>query len=158
MSRSRRASAPVFFAPSHPQWRLVNLSTVRARQVRVTMIGVAVLLALRHLALALSESVDADAAYQMALRGLGAFCVAFALVAALWRAAKTDCGSEDVLGPRVSGPRDWYGLLRLLLATAAVAILIAVAAGLIFRGLLRRTSLLGWRSRLHRFDAHHSRR
>ncbi len=118
------------FAPSHPQWRLVDLSTVRARQVRVAMIAVASLLALRHLALSLGESVGADLFYQSAIRGLGAFCVALAIIAALWRAAKTDCGSEEVLGPRVSGPRDWYGILRIFLWMAAVAIIVAVAAGL----------------------------
>ena len=69
---------------------------------------------------AISRSVSAKASaptssIRSAIRGLGAFCVALAIIAALWRAAKTDCGSEEVLGPRVSGPRDWYGILRILL-------------------------------------------
>ncbi|HEY1736801.1 MAG TPA: DUF3772 domain-containing protein [Methylovirgula sp.] len=118
------------FAPSHPQWRLVNLPDLRARQIRVAMVAVAVLIALRHIALSLCESVGADLSYQAALRGLGALFVALAIIAALWRAGQTDCGSEEVLGPRVSGPRDWYGIERILLWIAALVIVVAAIAGL----------------------------
>ncbi len=116
-------------APVHANWRLVSLSNERCRQARDAMIAVAVLLAVSQLVAALCETISADAAYQAALSGIIAFCVALAIMAALWRAGATECSPDDMLGPRVTTSRDWYGILRILLWIAAVAVVIAVAAG-----------------------------
>ena len=116
-------------APAHMNWRLVSLGAERCRQARDTMIAVAILLGVSHLVTAFCETIGVDAAYQAALSGIFAFCVALAIMAALWRAGTTECGSDDILGPRVTQSRDWYGILRILLWIAAVAIVIAAAAG-----------------------------
>ncbi len=120
-------------APAHGNWRLIDLSDERCRQARTAIVTVAVLVALGHLIISLCQTIGADEAYQAALRGMAALCVALVIVAALWRARATECGPEEILGPRVTASRDWYGILRILLWIAAVGILVAVVAG--FMGL-----------------------
>ncbi|MGP8193297.1 MAG: DUF3772 domain-containing protein [Methylovirgula sp.] len=120
-------------APAHANWRLIDLSDERCKQARTAILAVAVLVAVSHLIISLCKIIGADETYQAALRGIAAVCVAVAIVAALWGARATECGPGETLGPRVTTTRDWYGILRILLWIAAVAIIVAVVAG--FMGL-----------------------
>ena len=87
------------------------------------------LLALSQLIGSLGDATGADAAYLAAIRGTMALFIAITIIVALWRAGTYECGSEDILGPRLDGTRDWYGILRFLLWAATVAILVALAIG-----------------------------
>lgn len=120
-------------APAHANWRLIDLSDERCRQARTAIVTVAVLVAVSHLIISLCKTIGAGETYQAALRGIAAVCVALVILAALWRARARECGSEEILGPRVTATRDWYGILRILLWIAAVAIIVAAVAG--FMGL-----------------------
>lgn len=119
------AAALLMSGPGQVLW----FSQTRGRQARRAIIGIAALIALSHLAVALFEAANADPAFQNALRGTAASFVAFAIIAALWQANAGDCGSDEIFGPRVTGSRDWYAILRSLLWLAAVAILAAAAFG-----------------------------
>ena len=116
-------------APTRPNWRLLSLGNESARRARTTIVGVAVLTAGSYLIFSLSAVSGADRIYQAALRGTGALFVALTIAAALWRNRAKDCESEEILGPRVTAARDWYGLIRILLWVSVVAILIAIFAG-----------------------------
>ncbi len=116
-------------APTHPNWRLVSLGNESCRHARTAIIAVAGLVAASNLIVSFSAAIGADRIFQAALRGAGALLVALAIAAALWRDGATECESDELLGPRVTASRDWYGLLRILLWIAIVTIIIAVLAG-----------------------------
>lgn len=118
-------------APGNPDWRLLTLRDARYAHTRMAMVVIAALVMTGHLILALCESIGTDQMFQAAVSGLVAFCVAIAIVAALWRGGEVDC--DAILGPRVTATRDWYGPLRILLWIVTVAIFAAVLAG--FMGL-----------------------
>jgi potassium-dependent mechanosensitive channel len=117
------------FAPDHPNWRLVGLDNRNSRHARRAIIGVVTLTALSHLIVALNRSIGADVVYQSAWQGISVFCVALAIIAALWRDPHADCDSDAILGPRVTTGRDWYGVIRVIIAIAAATVVIAVLAG-----------------------------
>lgn len=116
-------------APTHPNWRLLSLGNETSRHARATIVIVTLLTAASYLVFSLSVTIGADQIYQATLRGMGALLVALTIAAALWRNRAKECDSEDVLGPRVTPTRDWYGFLRVLLWFAVVAIIIAVLTG-----------------------------
>ena len=82
----------------------------------------------------MAAAIDASGTVQTTLRGLGAFLAALVLVAALWIKKVPEDHTEDVFGQRLGVSYDWYGLLRIVLWIAVVAILVAVLAGLIDLG------------------------
>ncbi len=121
-------------APARQNWRLLHLDDETCQRVLRTALAFAVLISASQVLESLAAAIDASGTVQTTLRGLGAFLAALVLVAALWIKKVPEDHTEDVFGQRLGVSYDWYGLLRIVLWIAVVAILVAVLAGLIDLG------------------------
>ncbi len=116
-------------APARQNWRVLQLDDETCRHALRTVLALAILVSASQVIEAFAAAIGASGTVQTMLRGLGAFLAALVLATALRIARAPEDRSEDVVGPQLGVSYDWYGLLRLVLWIAVVAILTAVLAG-----------------------------
>ncbi len=127
--------AQALLAPGRQNWRLVKIDDETCEHVRRTVLAVAVLVSVSRVVESFADAVGASWTAQTMLRGLGAFLAAVVIAASLWIGQAPDDETEEIFGPRTGAAQDWFGLLRIVLWIAVVAILTAVLTG--FMGLGR---------------------
>jgi small-conductance mechanosensitive channel len=115
-------------APGQKDRRLPKLDEATCENVLRTALALAILVSASRLVESFADAIDASVTVQNLLRGLGAFLAALVLATALWIRKAPEDQTEESSASRLDS-YDWYGLLRIVLWIAVVAILTAVLTG-----------------------------
>jgi small-conductance mechanosensitive channel len=120
------------FAPNRSNWRLPQLSNAVCQKIAVTAICVATIVSLTRAFEALNDVVGASLTFSVAMRSLGTLVGALTLCVGLWGLgddAEAESAAGDLLGPQVTEPSDWFGLLRVIAWTLTILVTGSVLVG-----------------------------
>lgn len=126
-----RAIAQGILAPDAPNWRLQNISDQNAAALKASLVQASAVHMTGKTIETINQAIGAGLPLTIVTRSL--FAVLF--VAVLWKALSAsrpaDPSEEACLGPYVPPPVTLAGPIRLALAAALIAILIATATGFV---------------------------
>jgi small-conductance mechanosensitive channel len=123
--------ARALLQPSRPNWRLLDVGDSVAERLTRLAITVACIVSATRVLEALSAVVGATLPVLVFTRGIGALFVAVAMATALYGIISGPDDSDECLGPRVAGRRDWYAPLRFAAWGAIIILFASVAVGYI---------------------------
>ena len=123
--------ARALLQPSRPNWRLLDLRDSVAEKIARLAITIASIVSVTRILEALSAVVGATLPVSVFTRGIGALCVAVAMAAALYGIISDPDETDECLGPRVVGRRDWYAPLHFAAWGSILVIIAAVGVGYI---------------------------
>lgn len=118
------------FAPTRPNWRLMEVDDSIAERLSRLAIAQAAIVAVVSILQALTDISAAALPVTAAVQGLGAALFAFVTGGAIYGLGEDD-EDEECLGPRVTPRPRWIGLARLGAWTATVAMSLAALLGYI---------------------------
>jgi small-conductance mechanosensitive channel len=116
-------------APGQRERRLLKIDDATRDQILRAAVVLAVLVSGSRVVESFAATIDASLNVQGLLRGLGAGLAALVLATALWIRKAPEERAAATSAPALSSSYDVYGLLRLALWLAIVAILTAVLSG-----------------------------
>ncbi|MGH6844000.1 MAG: DUF3772 domain-containing protein [Methylocella sp.] len=116
------------FAPARPNWRLPKLGDPVAEGIVRAAIGLACIVSVTRLFVALDDIIGASLPVAVAMRGLAAMIAATMLGIELWRFGG-GASADGCLGPEVARQRDWFDLLRVAVWAVTFAIAVSVLTG-----------------------------
>jgi potassium efflux system protein len=119
--------ARAVFAPSHPQWRLVDVGDALALRLQRMAVAIAFVQSATRIVEQIEETVQAALPVVVATRGLGAMVVAALILWAALASARRD-NTQDAQTHALAG-RDWLALARLASYFLVAVIVIACASG-----------------------------
>ncbi len=118
------------FAPTRPNWRLMEVDDSIAERLSRLAISQAAIVAVVSVLQALTDISAAALPVTAAVQGLGAIVFAIVTAGAIYGLGEDD-EDEECLGPRVVPRPRWIGLARLAAWTAIVAMSLAALFGYI---------------------------
>ena len=122
--------ARALLAPSHPNWRLVDISDAAAESLAALAVIAAAIVSITKILDAANDLIAASLQMSVAMRGVSALAIALVIAATLRRhAAARDDGEE--LPAQTASEREWHGPLRLAAWLAVATIVGAVLVGYI---------------------------
>jgi len=122
------------FAPTHPNWRLPQVSDATAWRVLRLALWVAITVSLTRLFESLYDIVSASLPVSVALRGVGALIVAILIGFSLRGVITEENPSDECLGPPVTMGNRWVRILRIFAWAVVLAIVVSVFIGYVALG------------------------